>query len=80
MSAHHGTPSLVLPAVAQPDGIQSVADLIRAGSSSSSSHPADPIRNNSNISLQVNEDKEVKVPAQRMLGEAFCITMSGRKK
>jgi hypothetical protein len=24
--------------------------------------------------LQVNEDKEVKVPAQRVLGEAFCIT------
>ncbi len=74
MSAHHGTPSLVLPAVAQPDGIQSAADLIRAGSSSSSSQPADPIRNNSDISLQVNEDKEIKAQAQLVLGEKFCIT------
>ena len=73
VSAHHGTPSLDLPAVAQLDGIQSAADLIRAGSSSSSSQPADPIRNNSDISLQVNEDKEVKSQAQLVLGEAFCI-------
>jgi hypothetical protein len=74
VSAHHGTPSLDLPAVAQLDGIQTAADLIRAGSSSSSSQPADPIRNNSDISLQVNEDKEVKSQAQLVLGEAFCIT------
>jgi hypothetical protein len=48
--------------------------LIRAGSSSSSSQLADPIRNNSDVSLQVNKEKEAKPPAQRVLGEAFCIT------
>ena len=74
MSAHHGTLSLDLPAVAQLDGIQSAVDLIRAGSSSSSSQPADHIMNNSDVSLQVNEGNEVKLPAQRVLGEAFCIT------
>ena len=74
MSAHHGTPSLDLPAVAHLDGMQLAVDLIRTGSSSSSSQPVDPIRNNSDISLQVNKEKEVKVPAQRVLGEAFCIT------
>ncbi len=74
VSAHHGTPSLDLPAVAHLDGMQLAVDLIRAGSSSSSSQPADPIRNNSDISLQVNKENEAKVPAQRVLGEAFCIT------
>ena len=48
--------------------------MIRAGSSSSSSQPTDTIRNNSDISLQVNKEKEAKPPAQRVLGEAFCIT------
>ncbi len=74
MTAYHGTPPLDLPAAAHLEGIQLAVDLIRAGSSSSSSQPADPIRNNSDISLQANEDKEVKVSAQRVLGEAFCIT------
>jgi hypothetical protein len=74
MSAHRGIPSLDLSAAAHHEGIQLAVDLIRAGSSSSSSQPTDPIRNNSDISLQVNEDKEFKVPAQRVLGEAFCIT------
>ena len=79
MSAHHGFPSLDPPDDAHLDGMQPAVDLIKAGSSSSSSQPADPIRNNSNISLQVKAHKqvdaknEVKPPAQRVLGEAFCI-------
>ena len=74
MSADHGTPSLAPPADAHLDGMQLAVDLIRAGSSSSSSQPADPIWNNSDVSLQVNKEKEVKPQAQRVLGEAFCIT------
>jgi hypothetical protein len=57
MSAHHGSPSLALSAVAQPDGIQSAVDLIRAGSSFSSSQIADPIRNSSDISLKTTKNK-----------------------
>ena len=75
MSAHHGSPSLALSADAHLDGMQLAVDLIRAGSSSSSSsQPAEPIRNNSDVSLQVSVDKEAKPQAQRVLGEASCIT------
>ena len=61
MSAHHGFPSLDPPADAHPDGMQLAVDLIKAGSSSSSSQPADPIRNNSDISLQVKALMQVDV-------------------
>jgi hypothetical protein len=74
MSAHHRSPSLDLPAIAHLAVMQSAADLIRAGSSSSSSQPADPIGINSDISVQVHKGKEPELPAQRVLDEAFCIT------
>jgi hypothetical protein len=63
MSAHHGSPSLDLPANAHLAGMQSAADLIRAGTSFSSSQPADAIGINSDISVQVDKGKEPKPPA-----------------
>ncbi len=78
MSAHHGFPSLDPSVDAHQEGMQLAVDLIKAGSSSSPFQPADPSRNNSNISLQVNSQEdaknEVKPPAQRVLGETFCIS------
>jgi hypothetical protein len=58
MSAHHGSPSLDLPAIVHLAGMQSAADIIRARSTSSASQPADASRINSDISVQVNKGKE----------------------
>jgi hypothetical protein len=74
MSAQHGYPSLDLSDNAHLADMQSVADLIRIGSSSSSPPRTDVIGINSDISVQVNKEKEtIKPSAQRVLGEAFCI-------
>jgi hypothetical protein len=47
---------------------------IRTGLLLSSSQQSDGIRINSNISTQVNVEKESVPQPQRVLGEAFCIT------
>ncbi len=72
MSAHHGTPSLDLPAVAHLDGMQLAVDLIRAGSSSSSSQPADPIRNNSDVLLQVKKRRKSNLQHSVFLVKLFA--------
>ncbi len=54
--------------------MSSVAALIRTRSMHSSSQHTDGIGINSNISPQVNVEKETAPVPQRVLGEAFCIS------
>ena len=58
--------------------MSSVAALIRTGSMHSSSQHTDGIGINSNISAQVNIEKESVPLPQRVLGEAFCINRLDR--
>jgi hypothetical protein len=73
VSAPHGFPSLDPPVNAHLAGMPSVAASIRTGSLLSSSQHTDGIGVNSNISTQVDIEKESVPLPQRVLGEAFCI-------
>jgi hypothetical protein len=75
MSASHGSPSFNPPVSAHLADMPPTSASIRTGLLLSSSQQSDGIGINSNISTQVNVEKESKPQPQRvLLGEAFCIT------
>jgi hypothetical protein len=78
VSASHGFSSLDPLVNAHLADMPSVAALIRTGLMHSSSHHTDGIEINSNISAQVNIEKESVHLPQLVLGEAFCINRLNR--
>ncbi len=78
VSASHGFSSLDPLVNAHLADMPSVAALIRTGFMHSSFQHTDSIGINSNISAQVNIEKESVPLPQRVLGEAFCINRLDR--